>query len=50
MAAQPFARPALENNIGAATREFIVQFKKALERAVKREAIAKGVANVSSGI
>jgi hypothetical protein len=50
MAAQPFARRALEENVGQATREFLLEFKKAIERAIKREAIAKGVANVSSGI
>lgn len=36
MAAQPFARSALEENIGPATNEFVVQFRKALDRAARR--------------
>lgn len=35
-AANPFMRNALENNIGAATNEFIKQYEKALDRALKR--------------
>lgn len=35
MAARPFARPALERNVGPATTEFLRQFKKKLDRAVK---------------
>lgn len=34
--AHPFMRPALANNIGAATAEFIKQYGKALDRAIKR--------------
>ena len=36
MGARPFARPALENNIGQATAEFIKQYNKAIDRAIKR--------------
>jgi HK97 gp10 family phage protein len=36
MAATPFMRPALENNIQAATGEFIGQYKKAIDRAIKK--------------
>jgi len=35
MSAHPFMRPALENNISAATNEFIGQYKKAIDRAIK---------------
>jgi len=38
MSASPFMRPALERNTHAATVEFVRQAKKAIERAVKREA------------
>lgn len=34
--AQPFMRPALENNIDAATNTFIAEYQKALDRAIKR--------------
>lgn len=34
--AEPFMRPALEQNIGAATDEFVIQYGKALDRAIKR--------------
>lgn len=36
MRAQPFMRQALEKNINAATDEFIKQYEKALDRALKR--------------
>lgn len=36
MAARPFMRPALENNINAVIREFVVQYDKAIDRALKR--------------
>ena len=36
MPAQPFARRALSENIQAATNEFISQYNKALDRAIKR--------------
>lgn len=38
MAATPFMSPALEQNIGAATNEFISQYEKAIDRAIKRAA------------
>lgn len=41
MAAQPFMRPALEQNIGAASNEFANQFEKAIIRAIKRANKAK---------
>lgn len=41
MAAKPFARAALESNIGAATNEFISQYQKALDRAIKKAAKGK---------
>jgi len=34
--ARPFMRPALENNIGEATNEFIVNYGKAIDRAIRR--------------
>lgn len=34
--AQPFMRPALENNIDAVTSEFLSQYDKALTRAIKK--------------
>ena len=40
MSAKPFMRQALENNVGAATREFITQYDKAIDRYLKK--IAKG--------
>ena len=36
MAARPFMRPALESNIDSATNEFVRQYSKALDRAIKR--------------
>lgn len=36
MQAQPFMRPALENNIGAATDTFVREYGKALDRALRR--------------
>lgn len=36
MSAHPFMRPALENNIPAATNEFISQYKKSIDRALRR--------------
>lgn len=36
MAAQPFMRPALSENVGEATTEFAKQYKKALDRAIKK--------------
>lgn len=36
MAARPFMRPALENNLQRATDEFISQYDKALDRAIKK--------------
>ncbi len=41
MAAKPFMRPALENNISAATDEFIKQYEKAIDRAIKKAAKGK---------
>lgn len=41
MPAQPFARQALESNINAATNEFVNQYQKALDRAIKRTAKGK---------
>lgn len=41
MAAQPFMRPALERNSGAATGEFVNQFEKAITRAIRRANKAK---------
>lgn len=39
--AQPFARQALEQNIGQATNEFVTQYGKAIDRAIKRAARGK---------
>lgn len=36
--AQPFMRPALENNVGVATDEFVRQYDKALTRAIRKAA------------
>lgn len=36
MPAQPFMRPALEQNIDAATDTFVREFEKTLDRAIKR--------------
>lgn len=41
MAAKPFMRRALEGNIGAATKEFISQYERAIDRAIKRAAKGK---------
>lgn len=38
MGAQPFMRDALADNIQAATNEFVTQYDKALDRAIKRAA------------
>lgn len=42
MAARPFFRQALEGNINQATAEFISQFQKSLDRAVKKAKIEAG--------
>lgn len=36
MRAQPFMLPSLRNNISPATNEFVVQYGKAIDRAIKR--------------
>jgi HK97 gp10 family phage protein len=36
VAARPFMRPALESNVGTATNEFVTQYKKSLDRAIKK--------------
>lgn len=36
MAAKPFLRKALADNIGAATSEFLNQYEKSIDRAIKR--------------
>lgn len=36
VAARPFMRPALESNVGAATSEFVTQYKKSIDRAIKK--------------
>jgi HK97 gp10 family phage protein len=41
MMAQPFMRPALSNNIGAATAVFIKEYGKGLDRAIRRAAKGK---------
>lgn len=41
MAAQPFARRALEDNIQPATNEFIKQYEAAIDRAIKKAAKGK---------
>lgn len=38
MRAQPFMRPALEQNISAATDLFVTEFEKGIDRAIKRAA------------
>lgn len=38
MRAQPFMRPALENNIALATDTFVQEYEKSLARAIKRAA------------
>lgn len=40
MAAQPFMRKALAQSVGAVTNEFITQYERALDRAIKRAAKA----------
>ena len=37
MAAKPFMRRALEENTGAATQVFVTEYKKALDRALRRQ-------------
>ncbi len=37
MPAQPFMRRALEDNISVATQTFVTEYKKALERALRRQ-------------
>lgn len=39
--AQPFMRPAAEQNINAATDEFIRQYEKSIDRAIKRTSKGK---------
>jgi HK97 gp10 family phage protein len=34
--AHPFMRPALESNVSAATNEFVVQYRKSIDRAIKK--------------
>lgn len=41
MAAKPFMRPALESNVQAATDEFVREWQKSAERAIKRAQKAK---------
>ena len=41
MAARPFMRPALESNINKATDTFVTEYKKAIDRALKRAAKGK---------
>lgn len=43
MPAQPFARRALSENIQAATNEFITQYNRALDRAIRKQARDAGV-------
>jgi HK97 gp10 family phage protein len=38
MSARPFMRPALAENIEAATNEFVLQYNKSLDRAAKKAA------------
>jgi HK97 gp10 family phage protein len=38
MRAQPFMRPALENNVANATSTFLREYEKAIDRAIKRAA------------
>lgn len=44
IAARPFMRPALANNINAATDVFVREFNKAIDRAIKRAAKSGGAA------
>lgn len=39
--AQPYMRPAMENNIDEITNEFMTQYSKALDRAIKKASKAK---------
>lgn len=41
MPAQPILRPALANNVNSATDEFVTQYEKVIDRAIKRS-IKKG--------
>ncbi len=43
MAANPFMRTALSDNVAAATAEFITEYDKAIDRAIKRARKATGV-------
>jgi HK97 gp10 family phage protein len=43
MRAQPFMRSALADNISAATNEFLSQYEKAIDRAIRRAQKAAGV-------
>ncbi len=43
MRAQPFMRNALADNISAATNEFLSQYEKAIDRAIRRAQKARGV-------
>jgi HK97 gp10 family phage protein len=36
MPAEPFMRPALESNVSSATNEFVVQYRKSIDRAIKK--------------
>lgn len=38
MRAQPYLRPALQNNINQVTDTFVIEFEKAIDRAIKRAA------------
>ena len=42
MRAQPFMRSALADNISAATNEFLSQYEKAIDRAIRRAQKARG--------
>lgn len=42
MAARPFMRPALENNINKATDMFVTEYERAIDRALKRAAKKAG--------
>ncbi|AWY44507.1 hypothetical protein DKY63_29665 [Pseudomonas putida] len=42
MRAQPFMRNALADNISAATNEFLSQYEKAIDRAIRRAQKARG--------
>jgi HK97 gp10 family phage protein len=36
MPAEPFMRPALESSVSSATNEFVVQYRKSIDRAIKK--------------